>query len=286
MQNVPVMVYAISAGPLVQRANRELVRKALERVALVTVRDRYGRRMLEDVVGLHRDIRVTADPALLLQTQPLPDDALRREGLDLQRRLVGFSVREPGPAAPELNVDHCHRLLANAADFVVERLDADVVFVPMERSRLDLQHSHAVVALMQCAQRATVLKGEYSPGQLMSLIGHFEFSVGMRLHFLIFSALQGVPFVSLPYASKVTGLLQELNMDTPPLDDVNSGRLLAAIDKSWDLRATIRTGIQACLPALQERARDNNRLLLSLLNRQGHPVAVEKVTSDANIGET
>ncbi|MDX3904279.1 MAG: polysaccharide pyruvyl transferase family protein [Pigmentiphaga sp.] len=272
---IPVMVYAVSAGPLAQRSSRELARQALMPAALVTVRDRQGARLLEEV-GLQRAIHVTADPALLMKAQPLPEDALTREGLDLPRRRIGFSVREPGPAAPGMSAGHYHDLLANAADFMVRRLDADVVFIPLERGNKDLQHSHAVVAQMQCAQRATVLKGEYSPGQLMTIIESFEFCVGMRLHFLIFSALQGVPFVALPYASKVTGLLQDLDMDTPPLDDVNPGRLLATIDHAWDYRAHIQARIQERLPALQERARENNRLLVSLLTQLGARAAANE----------
>ncbi|WP_459615574.1 polysaccharide pyruvyl transferase family protein [Bordetella sp. 2513F-2] len=261
---VPVMVYAVSAGPLERSANRELVREALRPAALITVRDRQGFRLLEEV-GLQRDIHVTADPALLMKAQMLPDGALTREGLDLPRRRIGFSVREPGPAAPGMSADHYHDLLANAADFMVRRFDADVVFIPLERGNLDLQHSHAVAARMRRAQQASVLKGEYSPGQLMSIIEGFEFCVGMRLHFLIFSALQSVPFVALPYASKVTGLLQDLDMETPPLHDVSPGQLLASIDHSWDFRADIRRRIQERLPALQERARSSNRMLLELL---------------------
>jgi polysaccharide pyruvyl transferase WcaK-like protein len=42
----------------------------------------------------------------------------------------------------------------------------------------------------------------------------------MRLHFLIFAALRGVPFTALPYASKVTGFLQDLNEETPPLENL------------------------------------------------------------------
>jgi hypothetical protein len=58
-----------------------------------------------------------------------------------------MSVREPGSAAPDLDEDHYHTLLANAADYMVDRLDADIVFVPMERRMLDMQHSHAVIAM-------------------------------------------------------------------------------------------------------------------------------------------
>ena len=90
----------------------------------------------------------------------------------------------------------------------MERYDADVVFVPMERT--DVQHSHAVVAHMQNAERAEILRRRYSPRQILALMGRFEFAVGMRLHFLIFAALSGTPFAALPYATKVTGLLEDL----------------------------------------------------------------------------
>ena len=111
------------------------------------------------------------------------------------------AVREPGVAAPDIDQNVYHALLANAADFMVDRYDADIVFVPMEPGSLDAQHSHAVIAQMLRAQRATVLKGRYSSSELLSLMGRFDFALGMRLHFLIFAALQGVPFVALPYAS-------------------------------------------------------------------------------------
>lgn len=271
--NVPVMVYAVSAGPLTEPPNRKLVGEMLSKAAVVTVRDRQGQRLLEEV-GVHRDIHVTADPALLLEPDDLPEEALKQEGLDRDLRLVGFSVREPGPAAPDIDVDHYHALLANAADFMIERLDARVVFIPMERRKMDLQHSHAVIAQMLRADRAVVLQHEYTPRQLISLIAHFDFTVGMRLHFLIFSALAGVPFVALPYASKVTGLIEDLEMETPPLRDVNTGKLIATIDRSWDRKRDIHRQIKRLLPGLQQRARRTNELLLDLL-RETRPAPME-----------
>jgi polysaccharide pyruvyl transferase CsaB len=263
----PVMVYAISAGPLVDRALRARVRDALDQAAVITVRDRDSRQLLEEV-GVHREIIVTADPALLLTPESLTlDEILRAEAIDPEARLVGFSVREPGPAAPNLDVEHYHRLLANAADFMIARLDAEVVFFPLEQRTFDVQHSHAVVGRMSHAQRATVLKRQYTPGQILSLLEHFEFAVGMRLHFLIFAALAGVPFVPLPYASKVSGFLEELQIPCPELEHVSAGSLLASIDRAWDEREQQRAWTLAALPKLQARARANSELLLDLLAR-------------------
>ena len=174
---VPVMVYAISAGPLKDPAVQAMVRDGLGRAAVVTVRERGARQVLEDV-GVHREILVTADPALLLEPEPLPKDVLKREGLDTGRQLVGVSVREPGAAAPDISEQAYHKLLADAADFMVDRYDADVVFVPLEPKMVDVQHAHAVIAQMLRAQRASVLKGEYTSGQL--LVAHGAFRVRGR----------------------------------------------------------------------------------------------------------
>ena len=266
-KRVPVFVYAIGAGPLTHAAAQAAVRENLADVEMVTVREKSAHRVLEEA-GLHRDVVVTADPALLLKPEPLPRGVLKQEGLEGRRRLIGMSVREPGVAAPDLDEKVYHALIANAADFMVDRYDASVVFVPMERSVLDTQHSHAVIAKMLRAQRATVLKGEYTSGQVLSWMGKFDFALGMRLHFLIFAAIQGTPFVALPYAGKVSGFLEALGVPAPPLNLVNAGRLIAYLDDSWDRRRSLRTRIVESLPALQERAKETHRFLLETLTGQ------------------
>jgi polysaccharide pyruvyl transferase CsaB len=279
-RGIPVLVYAVGAGPLQDPAAQRLTRTCLQRAAAVTVRERRARQVLEEI-GVEREIEITADPALLLEPQPLPPDALRREGLDTQHRLVGVSVREPGAAAPDLDERHYHALLANAADYMIDRLDADLVFVPMERRVFDPQHCHAVISQMAYARRATVLKGEYTAGQMLTLIGHFAFAVGMRLHFLMFAALQRVPFVALPYASKVTGFLDALKMPTPPLQRVNAGQLIAHVDRWWDMRSRLQTCIDEVLPSLQERASETSKIAVRLLLERsaGQEKAAPKIAS-------
>jgi polysaccharide pyruvyl transferase CsaB len=276
---VPVILYAISAGPLVDPASRRAVQQVLNSsVSIISVRDRQGYRLLEDV-GVTREIHLTADPALLLEPEELPVEALHAEGVDLNRHLVGFSVREPGPAAPDIDPEEYYALLANAADFVVERYDAEVVFVPMEKA--DVQHSHGVVAHMQNPEKAEILRRRYSPRQILDLMGRFDFAIGMRLHFLIFAAIRGTPFAALPYASKVSGLLEGLQMDAPPLGSIGIGQLIATIDRSWDTRAEIREKINRRLPALKDRAKQTNHLLLSLAGKLVTARAVVEGTEPA-----
>lgn len=262
---VPVMVYAVSAGPLKAPESKRLVAEVLNRVAKITVREREAKRILHDL-GVNQEIDITADPALLLKPRPFTDEMLKKEGIETAAPVVGFSVREPGPAAPDLMVEQYHTVLANAADFMAERIDARVVFVPMELGEhKDPQHSHAVISKMANAQRATVIKGQYTSGEVLGLVKHMAFTVGMRLHFLIFAGIQQVPLVALPYASKVSGFLTDLEMPTPPIAALNVGKLCAFLDRSWDYRHQIKSKLEAKIPPLQERARTTNRMLCDML---------------------
>jgi polysaccharide pyruvyl transferase WcaK-like protein len=90
----------------------------------------------------------------------------------------------------------------------------------------------------------------------------------MRLHFLIFAALRGTPFAALPYASKVSGLLDDLGMDTRPLEDIGIGQLIARIDQRWDARDRIRQQIKQRSPLLTSRAGLTSQLLAPMLRHR------------------
>lgn len=263
--NIPTFCYAIGAGPLVTPEARQAVREVLTQMNGITVRSIKTKQLLEEV-GVDQDIVVTADPALLLTPQPFTDEMLMREGICTERPLIGFSIREPGGAAPGLDESAYHMLIADAADFVARRIDADIVFVPMERK--DICHAHQVIAQMVAADRAFVLKQQYQPRQILGLTQRFEMVVGMRLHFLIFAAISSVPFLALPYASKVTSFIQALGLPPQTLvQERQAGLLLADIDWLWDNRHKRRELLREQVPRLQELARQTPILAVQLLER-------------------
>ncbi|GIJ34709.1 polysaccharide pyruvyl transferase family protein [Verrucosispora sp. WMMD703] len=233
-RGLPLLTYAVGVGPLNEMVDTGMVRETLAGAVQVTVRDQESRMVLEEA-GLLNPITVTGDPAFLLEPEDFPAQFLREEGVPAGKRLVGMSVREPGRAAERLDVDGYHRLLAQIGDFLVHRIDAHVLFVPMERD--DIRHSHGVLSHMIAAERGRILHGTYSPQQILGLMRHFDLAVGMRLHFLIFAAMMGTPFLPLPYAGKVFDLAQRLGV--PALRGVErevEGPLLAEVDQLWDER--------------------------------------------------
>ena len=272
---VPTATWAVGAGPLDDPQDRETTRSVLSQTSVVAVRDNGAKSILEHI-GVHRPIEVTADPALLLEKTPVSEESLRHEGVPVGRPLVGMSVREPGKAAPDLDVDGYHALIATAADFVVNRLDAEVVFIPTERD--DIRHSHAVIGQMVAADHASVIKHTiYTPGRLLGLMDHLHLVVGMRLHVLVLAAVAGVPFLPLPYASKVNEFVRSLAVQPPaPVTRQSAGLLLAAIDRLWDDRDAERARLTEPVRALQARAERTADLVLGLLD----PIPAPPVAPD------
>lgn len=264
-RGIATMGFATGAGPLTDPEDYALVRDGLEGMTAFTVRDEETKLVLEDI-GLTRPVEVAADPAMLLPSGTFTSEMLLREGMPEHNHLVGMSVREPGRAATNLDVDGYLALLAEVADFMVHRLDAHILFVPMERD--DIRRSHAVLSHMVAPDRGRILNGDYDPGQILGLMRHLDFVVGMRLHVLIFAAISGVPFLPLPYAGKVFDFARAVG--APALTGVTreaAGPLLAAVDRIWDLRRQQRTHIRQRVVEQQRRAARAGQVAVELLDR-------------------
>jgi len=263
---IPTFAASIGAGPLDRSESRTTTRDVLNGMSEITVRDVDAKRLLEEV-GVELPITVNADPAWLLQAQEFSDEMLQKEGIDPRGRHIGFSVREPGNAAPGLDESAYHHLIADAADFACLRYETDIVFVPMERG--DIRHAHQVIAQMTYAERAKVLTGSYTPAQILGLVSRFKLTVSMRLHFLIFCGLSGVPFLPLPYAQKVSSLARAMGLPGDSMiQEGRAGPLLASIDRLWDLRDERRKEMAARVPELQEKARATMNSVARLLEEE------------------
>lgn len=100
----PVVVYAQSIGPFKTRLTLWLARFTLNRVKLITVREEISMNHLREIGINKTPIRLTADPAFLLD--PAPIDRIReiflKEGINrVDRGLIGLTI---GPAILTMNI--------------------------------------------------------------------------------------------------------------------------------------------------------------------------------------
>jgi polysaccharide pyruvyl transferase WcaK-like protein len=159
-------------------------------------------------------VTVAADLAWALDACPMPShqnlpECLRVGSEDV---LVGVNVTNEQFVAKR--APHLFESLAGFLDRLVEKFAARPVFFCneiREDESFDKAASRLVIARMKHHDRAAILSNEYrSPQTTMELIGRCSLVVGMRYHFCVFAAIQGVPFIALKRSDKVDDLCSDL----------------------------------------------------------------------------
>ena len=199
----PVVVYANGIGPLLGSSNRRLVRRAIEKCALVTLRDQQSLEELRSVGVLRRDLHVTGDPAFTLKPTHAPRELLRELGIADDRQVVGISVRELR------DNDHFPEQFARLCDRLSLELGKTIVFLVMQESR-DEALSRRIMEQMTAP--AYLAKTPGDPGAMLSLIRDMDAVVSMRLHTIIFAAQMQVPVAGCIYDPKVAAFLDLLEL--------------------------------------------------------------------------
>ncbi|WP_418870822.1 polysaccharide pyruvyl transferase CsaB [Selenomonas bovis] len=257
----PVMLYAQGIGPIRGRLACALTRHIVNRVQLITVRD-HGSLAELSRLGIRRPrIEATADAVLAIhpvdrEAGRLILTANRAEGA---RPVVGISVR-----------DWCgwtqyKEALAQAADEIVRTYGARVVFLPMQFPE-DVRAAESVAARMQ--EPYTVLPGEYTTAELLSLVGNMDLMIAVRLHALIFAGVMGVPLIGISYDPKIDRFLDSIGeQPAGKLDTLTAPVLLAAVREKWEHRRAIRQHNAALLKKQRGLAARNAELAIELLEK-------------------
>lgn len=245
-----VFFYSQGVGPIRGILGRTMVRWICNRVDAVTVRDSESLELLRSLGITKPPITVVPDPVFGLRriesgTPDKPDTA--------DRPLIGFALRE-WPAG-----EGFWKALGAAADELISRLGARVVFIPFQFPR-DVEASKRVAGMMRGEARVV---GADCAGEeclhwdkLMALIGSLHLLVGMRYHALVFAAVMGVPFVGISYDPKVSHLLRLLGeSEAGNISDLTADTLVAKVTEVWARRGGTSDSLRLRVGALGEEAR-------------------------------
>lgn len=203
--NLAVVCYAQGVGPITSRLGEALVPKVLNSAARLTVRDEESKDLLIKL-GVRKPVRVTVDPVfnLSLVSKKRRQEIITAESLDLDSPVIGVSVRHWTAESNDYLA-----VLAEVLDRLNHRLEGDILFLPLHYPH-DLAASRKVKEQMETA--AQLLVGKYHPREIASLFGECELVIGVRLHSLIFAAINYVPLVGISYDPKVDSLLKRLDL--------------------------------------------------------------------------
>jgi polysaccharide pyruvyl transferase WcaK-like protein len=162
------------------------------------------------------------------------------------------------------------RDMAEATDRLVESLDAESVFVPMQSYAEpfdDAACAERVIAQMTHRERARRLPRSLDPSTVMGTLGAMDLVVAMRLHALILAAAMSTPVVGIIYDPKVRGFLDSIGQSDAGLemDELSPEALVDAVHSVWAQREVMGAQIAASVGHLRAQARLNATLVADLL---------------------
>lgn len=258
--NKPIMVYANGIGPINKKINRVLTKNILDKVDLITLRDKDSRVFLDELGVKNKNIYVTADPVFTLEPSKdaIIDNIFKEEGVKSDKPLVGISVRN------WTNSESLINNLSKAVDYMISEYKVNVIIIPMHYPK-DLSISKSILDKVT-KEGCYVISNRHSVEDIMGIIKRLEIIIAMRLHSLIYAATQDIPMVGIVYDPKIEGFLKSIGMEHMcKVENVNYTQLVKNIDYVWKNKDELRNKLMKSDKRMKEQALKNVSMALDLL---------------------
>ena len=241
----PVVIYSQSIGPF-KSLTKPLAKFCLKRVDLITVREEITKNYLKELgIG---DVHLTADCAFLLE----PDcKTVKRifesEGIiKNDNPFIGISASE---FMDRTNKNYVV-LMQKIVDYLIEKLNAQVVFVPhvtgIDGYYDDRDVNKKICALSKNTDKIKLIKGDYTPEQLKGIIGEFDLFIGSRMHANIASTSMYVPTIAIAWSHKYYGIMKMLGQKKYVWDfkKMTFKELYYTINDAWENKEKIKKSLE------------------------------------------
>ncbi len=214
-----VMLYSNGIGPVRRKFNRFMIKKIINKVDMITLREESSAKELKRLGVTSPPIHVTADPAFTLA--PVPRERVKEifalEKIPFDKPLIGVSIRDWKNESPDFIQE-----IALACDNIHDKYGYNILLIPMQHP-LDISVSQKVSGAMKFP--SFVLNGKYTSDEIIGVIGSLKLMISMRLHALIFAGIERVPMMGIVYDPKVEYYLKVLDM--PSCGDVRTEKIEA-----------------------------------------------------------
>ena len=257
-----VMLYAQGIGPIRGNFAHKLMNFLVNRVDLITVRDKGSLDELQRLNITKPKIFCTADPVLAIKPVSLDigKEILSRYSIEKKtENFIGISVRR------WKHWEICRSNLATALDRLVEETGAKIIFLPMQFPD-DVKAAKLTAELM--TKNSTVIDEELTTAEILSLVGCMDVLISIRLHALVFAGVMNVPMIGISYDPKIERFLDSIN-EKPlgTLDDVTADKVFDEVLKKLRADKKSQAKSHKLLAELHKLAVKTARLAIELLNK-------------------
>ena len=132
----------------------------------------------------------------------------------------------------------------------------------------DEKASSAVAGMMK--EKSVIAPGNLSIEEKIAVIGQSHLLIGMRLHSLIFAAIQYTPFIALSYDPKIDAFAQIVKQPVighVEKDDWTGQQLFELSSEILANRASVESEIRSIVEKLQGEAVGTAKLALEVFER-------------------
>ncbi|MER2038903.1 MAG: polysaccharide pyruvyl transferase CsaB [Solibacillus sp.] len=242
----PVFVYAQGMGPIHKSMSQFITKNTLNKVDQITIRDEASKQLLVDI-GVNKSMTVVPDPVIGLDASAFRSEWLERQAFE--SGYISVSVRDwPSEVNFKQKIVESLDLLARSGH--------NIVFIPMHDEH-DEKASFELANMM--SEKSLVAPGNLSIEEKITVIGQSDLLIGMRLHSLIFSAIQATPFIAISYDPKIDAfatIANQPNIGHVEKNDWNGEQLF---DKAVDMlaeRSSIEQALREQVMTLQSDAQN------------------------------
>lgn len=248
----PYMIFAQGIGPLNSPFLRGVTVRNLRRARAITVRDDESAQMLRDWGVTQPEVRVTADPGLLVapSSEERRRELLRSLGLTTEQPYLVIALRE-WPGLQEL-LPHIVGLLQQRQEELLVlpfQFEKDLPLA-LDLSRMLPTRVHLPANLLSPADSVALIKGARGV-------------IAMRLHAMIFAASVQTPALAIAYDPKVDAFCKRSGHPLLHLSEITPERLQECLAEA--MSAQTDDAATARLDGLKRAAEGNFDVLLETL---------------------
>ena len=257
-----VQMYGCGIGPIRVPGDRTLAARTINRnVDVITLREPESLEELRSL-GIDRpEIRLAADPVIRLRaasafevSQCFAKYALRPDG-----RYIAFVVRRWQGLEDHMDA------FAAAASHAYTRHGLTPVFVCIN-PRADLEATRQVAAHITVPH--FLVNDPMSAALSIGFMSRMQAVVSMRLHGLVFGAIQGVPLAGVSYDPKVRAFLDYIEQDNyVELENADAQTMCALIDRAMSLSGQ-KDELRRRAELILARENNNRNAAARLLGRE------------------
>ncbi|MCD6310574.1 MAG: polysaccharide pyruvyl transferase CsaB [Candidatus Eremiobacteraeota bacterium] len=257
MAGCKTMIFGQGIGPLNGAQTRAFTKGIGNQLDLITVRDQPSARLLKEI-GIEKPrILVTADMVFCLEpaSKKRLDVIMKNEGITSRNPFFIVSVR------PWKGSENHPERIGEAVEVITRNTGWQAVFIPFQPDQDDEVTTRAWKASKNCG---VVLQGRYLPNELLSIFYRAHFTIGMRLHSLIFSTIAGAPSVGIVYDPKVRNFMDSINAPYVQLSGIDKNKILEATQQMLDNYERLSQIIETRAFEFRRMALENVRLAVEL----------------------